>query len=349
LSTTPPTNQFIKACMGRDNPGNDFADCDILAGNPSALPPLVLPVSGNVTYRSNLQLPLTTQNASVAMYVIPENGGGCQPLNAQDDLLAAVTPDGARNKLKWSYNNASFGNITTCWRSGQNVTFVYTLSVTEMDSASSQVEITVTNLYTEKAAPNISLIPCIEVVYGCLAPDAPIKMADGKIKPIKDVKIDDRVVSDAVGTILTVSDTIVGDEYGTMIRLEDEHNDALTLTEGHPLVTPNGIKLAKELAVGDLVTTSRGPSKLTVVKRVSGGKVYNLKLGKGAELTRVTDQNRTMFAGGFLVGDNVMQRVFGKQHKANVDIGIAALPKEWHTDYRNHRARLAYEAILRRH
>ncbi|PTL77079.1 Hint domain-containing protein [Vitiosangium sp. GDMCC 1.1324] len=175
----------------------------------------------------------------------------------------------------------------------------------------------------------------------CMAEGTRIQMADGQVVPVEQVKMGDKVIAGAGGKVLTVTDVARGNELNPFVHLRDSAGHEVTLTEMHPVITAKGeVVAAKNLKVKDQLRTEKGVASLTSVKRVpvNGKRVFNLKLGTTEELAGLDSLGRTMFAGGFLVGDMAMQQELETPAKKPVDV-LASLPKAWHQDFKNAQAR----------
>ena len=113
------------------------------------------------------------------------------------------------------------------------------------------------------------------------------------------------------------------------------------VTETHPMLKDTGsVIAANKLVVGDHVLTQRGPTTLVSVERVKyDGRVFNFVLGTEDEVAAVGSDHRTLFANGFLVGDNVMQHQLEERSKPSRAETLARLPRAWLGDYHNAVAR----------
>ncbi|WNG26554.1 hypothetical protein F0U62_22955 [Cystobacter fuscus] len=177
----------------------------------------------------------------------------------------------------------------------------------------------------------------------CMAEGTRIQLAGGHEVPVEQVKLGDKILAGAGRAALTVTDVARGNEITPFVHLRDSLGHQVTLTEMHPVITASGqVMAARDLKVRDQVRTDKGVASLTAVKRVpvNGKRVFNLKLGTAEELAGVDALGRTMFAGGFLVGDLAMQEELERPANEPVDV-LARLPKAWHQDYLNARRRSA--------
>jgi hypothetical protein len=91
------------------------------------------------------------------------------------------------------------------------------------------------------------------------------------------------------------------------------------------------VALAMAIKKGDQMMTDRGVARVMSVGRIPyTGQVYNLTLGTSEEKAKVGKDGTTMFASGFLVGDNAMQQAYPAPRHQPV-----ALSEDWKRDYRN--------------
>jgi hypothetical protein len=173
-------------------------------------------------------------------------------------------------------------------------------------------------------------------VNSCMAEGTGILRADGSNTPIEQLKVGDKVVANDRGLVLTVTDIAHGGENKPLVRVKDSKGHDVRFTEQHPVLTASGkVVPAVSLKVKDRVRTQGGTATITAIERIPyDGQVYNLNLGTPEELAKLGPNDRTMFAGGLLVGDNTMQAELERPKQKPVDV-LASLPKAWHKDYKN--------------
>jgi len=196
-----------------------------------------------------------------------------------------------------------------------------------------------------KGAPNCGArfttrkVTPLDFLKTCFAEGTEIRRTDGKLMPVEQFHTGDKVIANGNGLALTVTGVVTGTERNDLINLYDNHGHDLFVTEMHPIVTVHkGVVKAIDLKEGDEVMTESGPAILTAVQRVAYDRpVYNLSLGTTEELARAGKENRTMFAEGYLVGDNEMQ----------IDVETAPKPRPakiasvWERDYQFDKAKAA--------
>jgi len=323
-------DNVIKVCLTRTAP-----DCDY-AHNYNGT--VEIPIQGNILYFGSIDVDNNGKpvNASNVIQIIRTDQGG-NPLTPPSGFNFFNDPNtrvsGAT--LSWNLSWVSFG--TANFNSGDQVYYVFSVVV---QVGGQDVTAFITNapstVVPGQTALNTLKIPAMVVVYGCLSADSLISMADGTGKRVADVEAGDRVMSNAAGVALTVEDTVEGTEQEPMIRIMDEEGHSLLITAGHPVCTKNGIRLARQLEIGDEVLTSKGSSLITgLSEEMYPGIVYNLNVGLPGDGVDLTTDNTTFIASGIIVGDGRMQRYYGNLVRATREDVLQRIPVEWHQDYLN--------------
>jgi len=181
----------------------------------------------------------------------------------------------------------------------------------------------------------------IDFRNSCLAEGTLVTLGSGKAIAVEKIAVGDKVVSDDQGRLMTVTSIARGHEPFPMVRIQDERGQRVMVTETHPMLKDTGtVVAAKKLIVGDRVMTRQGATKLVAVERVKyTGQVFNFALGTADELAAVEPDHSTLFANGFLVGDNVMQQRLVERSKPSRAEALARLPTEWLADFHHAVAR----------
>lgn len=130
----------------------------------------------------------------------------------------------------------------------------------------------------------------------CLEGNTKIFMADGSYKPIKEIKIGDRVMTDS-GESEIVKNIWVGIEK-YMMCIELKNGSKIILTDIHPIKTISGIKKANEIDENhEILLAYKGSSKIASISCIEyNEKVYNLDIS-----------GNFMLAEGIAVGDFEVQ------------------------------------------
>lgn len=209
-----------------------------------------------------------------------------------------------------------------------------------------QLKLRVTINYQRKCGTSITnRIKVLTYAYpvdfrnSCFAEGTEILMADGSTKAIEQVKVGEKVVADAQGTVLTVTGFGQGAELDSMIQLKTDKGHTVEVTAKHPVLTPKGTVAADSLRAKDQLLTREGVATLTSAARVPvKSMVYNLQLGTPEELAQGAQGNTTLFANGLLMGDHRMQIELEDRNATSV-AARSSVSKAWRKDHQNDLAR----------
>jgi hypothetical protein len=344
--TNIPGRTYVKIGLNR-TPTNQ-PDCDYWyqTGLQNNQPTPVVGVGGvgSVQWGSPIITPLQYPGTfDGQILLVKRNSGGASSVGLYGAaLLPYVSIDATYdNQLNWSFNPINFAQVAP-WQPGDVVDYYLYLLIQTQESTPQFCTVSVLStgcIVTDNACAEI--LPLV-FVWGCLAAGTGVTLADGGVRAVERIAAGDRVRADAAGRVLTVRDTVVGIEAKPMIRVTGTRGRAVLVTETHPFLTERGVRLARDLAAGDVVHTDAGPSALVSVEPERyDGPIYNLVLGEGAERDALGEDQTTHYANGFLVGDDQMQAIFSDRAEAarrRVD-PLTWLPEKFHHDY--HSARKA--------
>ena len=151
-------------------------------------------------------------------------------------------------------------------------------------------------------------------VHACMAPGTPVITEHGRIKPIEDVKIGDKVLTHT-GAATTVID-VVGqpNTKGPMLRITPWRGQSVICTRDHTIPTQRGVIEAKDLCKDDLLvmpvrTISGGghtvqlqATRAAVSPQVNRKKSWKRLAAAGAELT-ISMTEEVGFAIGYYLAE----------------------------------------------
>ncbi|MHA4807278.1 Hint domain-containing protein [Flavitalea flava] len=340
---------LILICLVRMEAGT----CDYYRNSASPWP-VIFPIHGRAIYFDSIQ-PIRYDstgapiNAFASVSLIDpsrSHDGGCQLSMPQDSFFRYVQMNG--DTLTWDIPAASFGNAC----SGNLNPVIYTMHLEVSIKNTGTVGFSITN--ASGATPNLNtvVIAPMEIAYGCLATGTHVRIKGGKDKPVEDARIESITVNKKVlsgrqpgspssrggkeGPFLTVTSTTIGLESKPMIRIKDDQQHDLLLTDGHPVITTRGILLALQLKIGDTLFTEKGNSRVTsIAKEKYTDHVWNLKVGDEKDGIALTNDNRSFYANGILVGDADMQRFYEKKYFSDSKTILSGLPDKWKKDYQH--------------
>lgn len=341
-------DNLISVCLNR----TWTQDCDYdLTGTPTAFK---LPLKGSISILSGHTFDQATINqvktdenngvsrpdAGSIKVILTNVGGGCNVTDV--NKIAAkmapfwnrVTLDATKKTFSWDLTGAQALIFDDSCRQVQNevkLTAIITLFLIAPDGTKYRSSMT---LSSPGGGRPDHIFKKITVTNSCLAAGTEIELASGQSSAIESLKAGDQVVNPYAPS-LTIMDTAVGFETVPMVRIRSEAGRSLLMTEMHPIqVATRGMVQARSLKQGDVVMTKAGPSKLVEVSREAyDGKVYNVKVGSGAEQASLAEDQTALYANGFLVGDGQIQSKYEALEMTRKGDVLARLPSRWHRDY----------------
>lgn len=290
-----PLDGIVTVCLNRSWL-YDAYDCEYRMDNTGGN--ILFPLKGEIQFDGTI-----TKVVKAWMQLsMANNGGSCRP-NLDFTSMVSIDPN-LRDRVKWDIPQANFGRNCFSHQADVNINIGIQVDI----NLSNNTNMSGFGSISSQTTNSNATIPQIQFASSCLAAGTEVRMADGSLTAVESVGQESRVLSDVDGLALTVMDLSLGVEDVPMLRLEDNLGHSLLLTEGHPVVTVDGVKRADELQPGELVRTEDGVALLTSVRyEVYDGTVHNLKLGNAAERKLVDNNSTTFFANGFMVGDGRMQ------------------------------------------
>ncbi len=331
----------ISICMNRTWTN----DCDVnLTGSPNALK---VPLKGR--YRTPPGYTIDLDGVRTKTNVIDPNdyvklqltqtGGACQPEYhfSMTDFWAGVKVSQDKREMSWDFTGLNAIDFAKGCRQVQDrVEFHVNLFVPVRYLGHARIlPIFMTTRKLKNITFNFANLDPIKITNSCLAEGSLIQMNDGSQVAIEDITAGDIVFNEFRSKeAARIVDTALGFEDKAMVRIESESGRALMMTDLHPVVTLDGVVLARDLKEGDRVATIDGAEKLTTVSRVKyDGQVYNLKLAQRAG--KNLDADNTVYANGFMVGDGTMQAHYERLDRTRKGSVLERIPTAWHQDYLN--------------
>ena len=333
----------IVSCYGRNNSQTGYCgNCNYGYPAPGHPDMLALMVAGTIDFPYPIAPNATGQPVGALNMFLQQTGGGCilesQFQNVALPVNFTINPNNDK-QLIYCFKGGDFTS-TSCFKQlvHSNVDFNMTVYVqltvpgTGSNYAQAKVSSTMCKSINEAWCANV---PEICVAQGCLAKGTMIALADGGEKAVEDFIGGESVKSTDQNR--TVGATSSGQEWLPMYRIKTKNNKSVFISNKHAVPTNTGMKLAKDLAVGDVLTTDEGQSKIAAIeKEMYSGTVHNFSVGDESDVTKGL---ANMYANGILVGDLASQQ-FYTQSKLMKIYSIEELKKEvhedWHTDLENH-------------
>lgn len=337
-------SQPIVSCYGR-NSYQARATCGACnygypaPGHPDSLS---LMVSGSITFPNPIATDALGNPIGQLVMYLQQSNGGCILKSQYSDsgpLPANFSVNGASpNVLNYCFIGGDFTSAT-CFKDLVNSTVDLNMEVYVMLNVSSgsnyaQAKVSSNNCGTV-GQPWCANVPEICIFQGCLEKGTLITLADGSTKKVEDFKGGERVKSS--GTDRTVGSTTSGNEWVPMYRIKTQNGKMVLISGKHAVPTTAGMKLVRNLMVGDVVKTDQGDSKISeIIKEMYSGTVHNFMVGDEKDVEKGL---ANMYANGILVGDLASQQYYTRAHrtkKFSVEELKSQVDKKWHEDLENH-------------
>lgn len=159
--------------------------------------------------------------------------------------------------------------------------------------------------------PAVKVIEKLEIQWGCFAKNTDIKMADGSVKRIQDIRPGEWVMTEDGSK--KVLELISGEEE-KMICIGSRRGHTIMITKDHPVMTEGGWKRARELTASDILIMEYGKDNI--------GQLYICENHDRVFSIRTESDSSAVIAGGFYMGD------FGCQNKHRASKPKQTLPLE---------------------
>jgi len=338
-NTSPVSANPITVCYSRTGPA-----CDYYNPGPAHPTNFVFPTAGNVNFSPAPLNPVSGNVTSVLQD--PNSGGGCILETAIPIIQEQWTVSG--NTLAWNINPVSNNDPTGCLNhyDGKIVNFGLKARINLDGKTPSGQQITGEIAFSSDKSlivTGVSLVPQLNILEGCLAAGTRVRLADKGEEKIENFKgTGGETVVGAGGIVNKVIGTSSGVEPYPMIRISAAMKNGRTrsvlLTRTHPVMTPGGAVLAKDLKKGDKVLTIEGIKRLRSVRQeMYGGRVHNIQT---VQMTEAKTNAGAFYADGFLVGDIAMQNYYVEEdrRRKETDSGYLrkTIPSDWQEDYKNY-------------
>lgn len=197
----------------------------------------------------------------------------------------------------------------------------YNLSIQASCSDGSRITFIVSNKGDHSTSRSFAL-PKINLYTDCFVAGTVVTMESGAKKPVQLLKVGDRVrCGDSTGSIGQVHFVGSSKTKMALARLSLENGLDLTATQGHPIVTKDGLRRLSLLSVEDIVETRFESSRVRKVEILPAEDCNIVVVGVSA--------THRLYANCILVGDS--EAVMTEEEKAaNIRLLV---PKEWRKDY----------------
>lgn len=217
------------------------------------------------------------------------------------DGLVRRSEDAKTATFKFSVFTDARGNWMTAWPANTAAHFIHNYEATVAAADTAKCVISARATATPEA----------RTLRGCFDPATMIRMADGRVRKIDDIKQGDLVFNPVTRQSMPVVRVTKGPEAGHGLYEigfgTGRGAKSVKVTSKHPFMTENGLRMAAQLQKGDRILTARGTfRKIDVVNALApkaGQMVVNIALG--SESFAATDH--MVLADGIVTGDLQLQ------------------------------------------
>lgn len=144
-------------------------------------------------------------------------------------------------------------------------------------------------------------ISSLQLLWGCIAPDTPVLMADGSYKLAKNIKMGDKTaLEEGTGTVKAI---YTGREAKPSVCIETANGRRFCCTKEHPVLTKRGFLTAGELNGADLIKDMEdGFVSIIMIYPVNLPEVLNF------DIEPEEGKHAVLICDGLVTGDNAMQK-----------------------------------------
>jgi hypothetical protein len=302
-TTLVPNPPPIKVCFNRGSQQS----CDYYNKTDRPATSVFFPAAGTANFGSTtIDSSYLTAGKYTATLIDTQDGGGCSFEGGMGPGWSLANP----TTLQWALPQLSITNPGPCLNryGGRLVNFIFYVVVpVDTNAGKNSGFISFDSAYAPPTPPGYLGFPALFLEDSCVAEGTLVHLADGRDVPIETITADNKPqVVNALGAARTVQGTAKGVEIHPMYRLTTNLGQTLLITRTHPVLTVNGLVMARDIKVGDSVKTLKGVAKITSTAQVNyPGKVYSLRLGWFNE---TPSENRTHSANGIFIGDSISQQ-----------------------------------------
>lgn len=282
-----------------------------------------LPYSGKIRVDAKLRIKSVMKNPGEepTLNLILENGKSIQYQNSKGIIgQYVISSDG--KELNWTFDedwcaDLDFSNFSI--QTVVNLSAKFALSIVHEDYPGYVLHPVITVDSVLDPQTNVSTVAEIEriqIKWGCVAADTPIKLSDGSCLRASEIQIGEVVVTEQGNS--TVRNIYRGTEK-TIVHLETMDGHILRGTHEHPVKTGRGYVRMKEINAADLICTENGNSQVKYIYEIGyGDAVYSFDLSKSS----------AMLCGGIWAGDFAMQNSAACSQRTDGPQERSALQKE---------------------
>lgn len=256
-------------------------------------------------HRTEIFLPFTGQvefaDGFEPLYVDKNNSFSLQIENLNDGVAEFNTANW--NRIKWKNEGGVLSwefpedwnemLPTSSFYAANNVNFYCKMNITARVRGviAPGFQIVISSGDRSHSDPSFLKIKGISIEWGCFAKNTNIKMADGSLKHIQDIKTGERVRTESGSAVVT--EFITGSEKN-MVLIGTCRGNRIIVTKDHPMLTENGWKTAEKVNAADILKMEYGTDTIKDLYTIEyNGEVFSIR----------TENEDAVIAEGFYSGD----------------------------------------------
>lgn len=281
-------------------------------GNLDGQPYLGIPAKGIFSMPSNYVPCVSGSNAPSATCILgPKSGGGKSVAQIIpeyqsdcDDMLFSAVGNELHYDMAYNWGIVYDGpaNWVKC-----EFDYELRLRVAFQNTQNGSIKTyqpRITSIISDTGATEI--IKPLYIMYGCLAAETLINMADGSSEEIRNIAIGDDILG-ADGEAWLVKNVWRG--YEEILIWVEAGGLRIGLTLNHPMIAFEGIVRASAIKIGMKLLMDNGEyEEVTSVEiQEYQNDVFNLDIVSKDDAITALPEKHLMLANGFVVGDNVLQ------------------------------------------
>lgn len=284
----PGASQTVIYYNNRRGSGCDYYYNNV--GSRSDSVDVYIPFSGSVEFNDNFKPSYVDKNTNFKLQIENINNG------------AASFNTAHWNEIQWKVDGSVLSwRFPDCWYNilaknnfavANDVNFYCQMYIAvKSGSFTVPVPIVISSRDYEHPDPSFRKIRKLYIEWGCFAQGTVIRMSDGSLKQIQDIKAGERVKTENGSAAVT--EVITGTERD-MVFIKTPNGNEIKVTKDHPVLTGQGFKAAGALNAGDILKMEYGDDMIAELHYVTyGGNVFSIR----------TDSEEPVTAEGFYMGD----------------------------------------------
>lgn len=309
----PGASQTVIYYNNRTGPGCDYYYNNV--GSRADSVDVYIPFSGSVEFNDSFKPSHVDKNTNFKLQIENINNGTAN-FNTSHWNEIQWKVDGPI--LSWKFPDCWYGILSkNNFAVANDVNFYCQMYVVvNLGSSTLPVPIVISSRDYEHSDPSFHKIKKLYIEWGCFAQGTKIRMSDGSLKQIQDIKAGEQIKTENGSAAVT--EVITGTEQD-MVFIKTTKGNEIKVTKDHPVLTGQGFKAADALNAGDILKMEYGDDMIAELHYVTyGGNVFSIRI----------DSQEPVIAEGFYMGDFGCQNRLKEKPKENSSIAKEGFQQE---------------------